>query len=384
MNTNVQVLLDEAHVLLDGQKTPPAVSASQPVILQSPPPSVPSQQGIYMDTKVILFDGTIKLCYELNKNDLLMGDDSRPRQVLDKRKIPHDDCKLFRIKQNKGVNYILNQENYICLKVTRLRANESKTKVLGRELYKNDVIDIRLQDYMKMSKRRQLDFKAYRVPIEFKLQPLPFDPYLFGIWVIDASVFTNELTVTNIDILEECFKITTQAKMTFEYYKENKYLMDYEDDKKKFNDHVFKAMGLLDVTQKFIPLPYKCNSRDNRLRLLAGIIDCQGTANNNCYELTMTNPLLANDILFLCNSLGLYASKQNLKNRRTIRIIISGDLSELPLINQKKRTDIRKQTKNILHTGLEVEPVTEINDCYELVLDGNGRFLLEDFTVMHC
>ena len=379
---NVQVLLDEATILLDGQKTPvqPPVSPVQ----QPPVSPVNFQQGIYMDTKVIMFDGRIKLCYELNKNDLLMGDDSNPRQILEKRKVPHDSCKLFRVKQNKGMNYILNQDNYISLKLTRLRAHESKTKVLDRELVKNDIIDIRLQDFMKMSQRRQFDFKAFKAPVEFKPQSVPLDPYLFGIWVIDASVFTNEVTVTIIDILEECFNITSQTNMTFEYYKDNRYLLEYVDEKKKFNDHILKAMGLLDVTHKFIPLQYKCNSRENRLRLLAGIIDCEGTVNNNCCELTMKNELLASDILFLCNSLGFYASKSNQKNRSTIRLIISGELSEIPLKNKKKITSNRKQTKNILHTGLVTEPVTDVNDCYELVLDGNGRFLLEDFTVMHC
>jgi replicative DNA helicase len=385
---DVQVLLDEAHDMLTKSPVPssPPPTFPPPLAHCSPEPDGRSaaMSGFYMDSKVIMYDGQVKLIYELNINDLLMGDDSRPRQVLKKTKVLRENTHLYKVKKNKGCDYIINQDNYISLKVSRLRPNETHTKVLSREYAKNDCLDICLSDYMKMSKRRQLDFKAYKVDVDFAYQPLCFDPYLFGLWVIDSSTYTNEFTVANIDILEQCFNICQNQCMSFNYFKENKYAIVYDDEKKDFNDCVLKKMGLLDAVNKFIPLCYKANSKENRLKLLAGIIDCEGTCNHNCVELTLKNELLASDILFLCNSLGFVASKSSQKNRKSIRIVISGNLAVIPLVNKKKILTNRKQIKNVLHTGFDVEAVNDVNDCYELVVDGNGRFLLEDFSVIHC
>lgn len=340
--------------------------------------SKPFAQGFFMDSRVMLYNGEIKLCYELKINDILMGDDSRPRQLLSKTKVSNPE--LFIIKQKKGKHYIINRDNFITLKVSRLNPNEQKTKLLDKEYSKHDSIDIRLDDYMKLSKRRQLDFKAYKTSIDFDSQPLPFNPYLFGIWVIDSQSMGNEFSINNIDVLEACFNICQSTNMSFNYIRENKYCILYDDDAKKdFND----VLNKMKLDQKFIPTIYKCNSKENRLKVLAGIIDTEGFCNNNSIELTLKNPQLIEDIMFLCNSLGLYTSQSQQKNRSRIRLIISGDFSEVPLINKKKILH-RKHYKNVLHSGLDIEPYTHTNDCYELKVDGNGRFLLSDFTVVHC
>lgn len=341
--------------------------------------SKPLSQGFFMDSKVMLYNGEIKLCYELKINDILMGDDSRPRQLLSKTKVTNPE--LFIIKQKKGKPYIINRDNFITLKVSRLNPNEQKTKLLDKEYSKHDSIDIRLDDYMKLSKRRQLDFKAYKTSIDFDSQPLPFNPYLFGIWVIDSQSMGNEFSINNIDVLEACFNLCQNTNMSCNYIRENKYCILYEDDTKKdFNDVLNKLK--LDQS-KFIPTIYKCNSKENRLKVLAGIIDTEGFCNNNSIELTLKSPQLIEDIMFLCNSLGLYTSQSQQKNRSRIRLIISGDFSEVPLINKKKILH-RKHYKNVLHSGLDIEPYNHTNDCYELKVDGNGRFVLSDFTVVHC
>lgn len=340
--------------------------------------------GISMDTNLLLFDGTYKLCYQITEKDLLMGDDCQPRHIVSKKKLKPEECKLYRVTQNKGINYVINQDNYISLKLSRLRHNKDTVKVGGREIAKNEILDIRLSDYLKLSKTAQMDFKAYKVGIDCKTQPLLCDPYIMGLWFMDASVSENELTISDIPILEECFNIVSEKKMTLDYLKGNRYALNYEDVTKNFNTNVLEKLKLL-KTDKFIPLEYKINSRENRLRLLAGMIDCQGFSNNNCYEMTLKNEVLADDIVFLCNSLGLYCSKTNQKKKtHYYRIIISGDLSEVPVINEKKKIPARKQIKNVLHTGVTIQPLSDINSCYEIVVDGNGRFLTSDFTVLHC
>ena len=40
------------------------------------------------------------------------------------------------------------------------------------------------------------------------------------------------------------------------------------------------------INNKHIPYVYKCNSRENRLKLLAGLLDSDGNLSNGSFEFT--------------------------------------------------------------------------------------------------
>ena len=58
------------------------------------------------------------------------------------------------------------------------------------------------------------------------------------------------------------------------------------------------------INNKHIPYNYKCNNRIIRLKVLAGLIDSDGYNKGNCYEIIQKSTLLAEDILYLCRTLG--------------------------------------------------------------------------------
>jgi hypothetical protein len=146
------------------------------------------------------------------------------------------------------------------------------------------------------------------------------------------------------------------------------------------------------INNKHIPDSYKYNSRENRLQLLAGLIDSDGYMGSNVYEITQKRKNLSDDIMYLCRSLG-YACYQKeciksctYKGKRVegtyYKLSISGDLSEVPVkINRKKATK-RKQIKDVLVTGFKVQ-YSKKDNYYGITIDGNQRFLLGDFTVTH-
>jgi replicative DNA helicase len=338
--------------------------------------------GLSLDIKVLMFDGSVKPIHQLKVNDVLMGDDSTPRHVINVKTIDSTKTNFHKVYQNKGQHYTLNRDNYLSLKLSRVRTKTNNLKIYDREYFKNDIVDIRLQDYLSFCKTSQLDFKGFKVMVDFPAQPVAVDPYILGLWLVDAmTLMSNEITISDISILHECFAILQRNRMSLEFSKGNRYSIHYDDKKKSFSD-VLSKMNLTE--SKFIPESYKVNSRDIRLKLLAGIIDCEGFVNKNCYELTLKNDTLANDIVFLCNSLGFYTSKSTQKNTFYIRLIISGDLSQIPVLDPKKVLEQRKQIKNVLHTGIAIEPTYDTNSCLQISLDGNGRFLTSDFTVLHC
>ena len=141
---------------------------------------------------------------------------------------------------------------------------------------------------------------------------------------------------------------------------------------------------------KFIPDGYKRGSREQRLALLAGLLDSDGHLVHGrvTFEFVSKSWQLAADVAFVARSLG-FAATQHEKvlatgeyaGNKYQRVYISGDVHLIPTI-ARKRAPERKQKKDVLRTGFEVTPLGE-GDYAGFTLDGDGRFLLGDFTVTH-
>ena len=105
------------------------------------------------------------------------------------------------------------------------------------------------------------------------------------------------------------------------------------------------------IRNKHIPLVYKCNSRENRLKLLAGFLDADGhLEDGSCFEVSQCNKheLLLDDIMFLSRSLGFSTYKKSRTTSWThkgvkkfgtaLRTHISGNgLHEIPTLCPRKK-----------------------------------------------
>ena len=140
---------------------------------------------------------------------------------------------------------------------------------------------------------------------------------------------------------------------------------------------------------KHIPFEYLTASREDRLALLAGLIDTDGYVYKGCCEISTKWPHLASQILFLARSLGFaaYSSIKTVRldgnrTRDYQRITISGDLDEVPVLIERKKAVKREQIKRVNVTAFRAEAIGD-GEYYGFTLDGDGRFLLGDFTVTH-
>ena len=382
-------------------------------------------------TPLLMFDGTVQLVENINVGDLLMGDDSKPRTVLS---LANGRDKMYDIIPIKGDKYTVNEEHILCLrasgypiiyhintdkknefKLEWIENNEFKTKSFSCNLKKNNeleiknkamqfyekiqdtadnIVEISVKDYLQLSNRKRSVLKGYKTAVDFPEQELPFDPYMIGYWLGDGTSRDSAFTCQDSTVLH--YFVHNLPKNKLALFHRSKYSYGISGTG-KLHGNVFlntlKNMKL--INNKHIPAIYKCNSRENRLKLLAGLLDSDGhlDIHGNGFEFTQKNEKLMDDVVYLARSLGFSCYKSEKKTSWTykgiyntgtaFRINISGiGIEEIPTKIPRKKAISRKQIKDVLVTGIKVKYVRE-DEYYGFTLDGNGRYLMSDFTVTH-
>jgi len=354
------------------------------------------------DTPIMLSNGKIKMVQDITTEDKLMGDDSTPRNVL---ALGNGIEKMYRIEQVKGDDYVVNESHILSLKMTKGgKKGDKHQTILGKRYYKNDIVDICIKDYLKLPKYLKECLKGYKVGVEFPEKEVDLEPYALGYWLGDGTSTIPEITTAEHEVVdyfkEYVEKLGLELKQgnNTEHSKgEYRYTIKTKTKRNINKENIFynylKNLNL--INNKHIPEVYKCNSRENRLKLLAGLIDSDGyyNPNNNSLEITQKNKTLSNDILFLVRSLGMRGMMKECKKsciykgeKKTgtyYRITITGaGLDEIPVLLERKKARPHKQIKNCLNTGIKLIPLEE-DKYYGFQIDGNSRFLLGDFTVTH-
>jgi len=339
-----------------------------------------------LNTPIIMFDGTIKMIQDIKVGDQLMGDDSTPRNVLS---LARGREKMFKVKQIYGDSYIVNQSHILSLK----------------EYYPDDwnkIVDIPLTEYNSFSLLKKSYFKGYKVSIDFKNnQKVPFDPYIVGLWLGDTISKFCGISIRNNNILKYVSKNLEKYGLFLEYpnetnsYTLREYLYFIKHDNGDESNSFLKFLKDYDLLSiKYLPLIYKTNDKNIRIKVLAGIIDSHLTKksifsprSNWEYYIDLVNDKLADDILFLARSLGFIAKRE--LSGYINKITISGaNLKEIPLLGSSypwnasvDSTKSQIKQDNLI-TDIQIEPLN-IDDYYGFEIDGNNRYLLGDFTVTH-
>jgi replicative DNA helicase len=378
-------------------------------------------------TPVLMYDGSIKAVEDIQVGDLLMGDDSTPRTVLT---LARGQERMYWVRQNKGMDYRVNESHILSLKKSRQEGRGDKGSVL----------DIEVRDYLGRSGKFQNNYKGYKVPVDFAERTLPLPPYFLGLWlgdgekinrtIFDSEKFTKQLTEEKLCVnsSESSKKIgrfisvklpgdgsSSKSSITNQDEEIVTYLGNYADQL-GMRLHVYKGegkcpeyrisndagpssyslqgqlreMGLLN--NKHIPQDYLINSRENRLKLLAGLIDSDGRylEQSNGFEITQKNKALTQQIKFLCDSLGYRVSMEAKEARITsidytgtvYRLRIYGNIDEVPCKVKRKQANPWKSLVDWQVTSIQLED-DGIDDYYGFEIDGNRRFLLGDMTVTH-
>lgn len=331
-------------------------------------------------TPVLKHDGSVVPVESVVVGDLLMGPDSLPRRVL-------GTCSgmdaLFRIHPVKGDTWICNSPHILSLVVSG-DVNDSFTR--------DCIYDIPLPVWRNLPSRVKAKLKQWRAGVEFTAHTTNIPPYLLGIWIGDGTLKSPQITTPDPEIVDYLREFCSENG-----YKLSPYLHPGKCDQWSIttargceNPVWTEFKTAISGGEKRIPRRYLVNSRNNRLSLLAGLLDTDGYLGHQEFQIITKYSGLRDDILFLCRSLGLaaYASfkKGAIKSSGFVghywSINISGDCSVIPTKVKRKQSPPRLQIKNVCRTGFKVSPAGH-GEYFGFELDGDGRFLLGDFTVTH-
>jgi ATP-dependent DNA helicase PIF1 len=310
------------------------------------------------DTPIIMHNGNIKMVQDITKGEFIMGDDSTPRKVLSTASGVDE---LYKVSNSRGDFYVVNSSHILTFKSQKYiienwtllgekyyilewgdQSGKIKNKIFETkeeaELEKQklaDIVDIEIS----LIKNRIFNFDNYfqgiYASLEFEEKNLKFDPYLIGICLgIDVG-----------------FEEGVLPPKIFQYILKN--INDYS--------FIYKTNFIKD---HYIPSEYKFNSRENRFKLLMGILDSIGILNGNEYEIILKKKNIILDIFFIAKSLGLEVVRKIDTNKIKINI---------------KNFILRKE--NLLF-DVKIELIGR-GTYYGFEIDGNKRFVLGNFIITH-
>uniref|UniRef100_A0A6C0KN12 DNA topoisomerase (ATP-hydrolyzing) n=1 Tax=viral metagenome TaxID=1070528 RepID=A0A6C0KN12_9ZZZZ len=268
----------------------------------------------------------------------------------------------------------------------------------------NNVFDMSIKDYMDLNSTTKLRLAGVRGQcVQWPTQDVALDPYVLGLWLGDGFqtgygyACYGEKDPELIDYLEKwCEENDAVLRKSGDYtYRfssaSNKGKKGYAPLKK-----LLAQYGL--IKNKHIPKEYLMNDRETRLAVLAGIIDTDGNVSRNGTRISisqgMNHTQLAHDIVYLARSLGFACHMTIRKTSWTWKgekkvgeahvVNISGNgVEDIPtrLPRKKCASTIDKNTTK--STGVLTITDKGVGDYVGIQIDGNERFLINDFTVTH-
>lgn len=371
-------------------------------------------------TGILMYDGTVKAVENVVVGDVVMGDDSTPRNVLTSGSGVGP---LYRVSQSSGEDFVCNDAHLLCFKSVAGVVTERRTDECAGQtswFYREN--------------------QCYKAAVDFPEQPVPLDPYLLGLWLGDGTSSASSVCVAHADV-EIAEYLRAQAKllglrvavganragccqMRFSGVRNTEkccfagcseikrgsseycgrhygqmchkgYRVAASGNKKGKNTVLGALKGLNVLSNKHIPNLYACNCRQTRLRVLAGLLDSDGYLSSGGshkkrrFIFYNSNSVLAAGACRLARSLGFHVSmaryvasiKSTGYEGKCWHVTITGDISKIPTLLPRKRGVDSFKRKN----GRYKIKVASLGVGYYhgFTVDGNHRFLLSDFTVTH-
>lgn len=346
-------------------------------------------------TPVLLANGRVIPIAQIVAGDRLMGPDGKARTVLSTTR---GRAQLYRIEPVKG-------EAWVCHDRHVLTLVNSVT---------NQIVDIPLDRWHRASKTFKSLHKQFSAGVgAFEEAPnakaRTIDPYFLGVWFGDGTKHLKSMTtgdqlskvaISKPDrvIRKLCLEEARKWGLHMSVFDEHRcpvYSLAASKAPKGrgrwLPNKLLLALRKLLGRELKIPDAYLLAPRNVRLQFLAGFLDADAELIDNCFSVTQKREDWARALWWVSRSLGFCATIRSRKARYTRVdgsrfegtywvVTISGNLDQIPTRIPRKQAGPRRQKKVATRSGFAPIPLGKAI-YYSYTLDGDGRFLLCDFTV---
>jgi hypothetical protein len=332
-----------------------------------------------------MYDGSVKSVEDIEVDDLLMGDDSTPRRV---RCLYHGRDRMFKVTYRDGTEYIHNGPHELVL-----------VAMASHYAYKTgDVCEEAIEDVAAWAKEKRRRHAGFRASAEYtkKYQPIP--PYILGVWLGDGYEGGGDFCNTDEEVIEELKRYSDSIGCWLSPNKNGKnWWISTSYDGGLFrrqhrNPFVEKLKEIGVFKNKHIPADYMLSTRKDRLELLAGLLDTDGSMiRPGCYDFIQKRRELSEQIVELVRSVGgsahmspKYVSTDFDATHHTEgvywRVYMSFNFPIPCRIKRKKY--VRGPSRIVTRFGIEKIEYLGEGGYYGFNVDGNHRILGADYMVL--
>lgn len=351
------------------------------------PPGTGKAQPLY--SKVLTPNGFVRMG-DIKVGDKVIAGNGSVAKVLGV--FPQGNKPIYRITLDDGSCTEASDEHLWYVQTREDRNNNKYRVVKTVDMLKN----------FRVENGKRANYSIDYVPrIEFEHKEFVIHPYVLGVLIGDGYLSATP-TITNADsvvlyavdeLLPEGYTITHKERYTYMIH-------GHEGNNCKVGSLItkeIKRLGLFGCISdsKFIPKEYLYANYEQRLWLLRGLLDTDGSAENTCIEYTTVSPQLAEDVAELVHSLGGYCSVNKKETHYTkdgeriqckdcYRLIIQfSSEHENPFYlprkaakYQPKRKVIKRFIENIEYIGEEECQCIYISDPCHL-------YITDDYIITH-
>ena len=256
----------------------------------------------------------------------------------------------------------------------------------------------------------------YVNPIDFPEKELPLHPYVVGVMIGNGCTCSGNMNLSTADketlelfmsFLPERFEATYISGVDYRINERISHVGENGKYQKCYLRKAFEELGLYGKRsyEKHIPEIYKYASLEQRLWLLRGLMDTDGTVNGAVCVFNTASKVLADDVVDLVHSLGGYASVveseahyttgdgKRIKCRNTFAVTVQFPHNHNPIFALKRkkkkynpqRDTIKRFIKRIDYVGKEECQCIYIEDESHLYITDNyvitHNTTLEEFYI---
>jgi DNA-directed RNA polymerase beta subunit len=402
------------------------------------------------ETQILMWDGSIKRAGDIVVDDVLIDDLGNPVKVRTtcsgeknmydvipeksnfmKHRVTDNHILTLKIRGHKSIRKSNRKDRKYTHIVEFLNRNELKfqekyfNSLKDAEDFVNsfsddDTLDITIENYLKLNKTTKDNLVVFKVEgIHWTKKDVEMDPYLLGMWLGDGLSDGTGFALnynTDFETLAYWEKWANENEALISKGERYKFLVASKKNKDAASHGLCNRVEEAPLKKylrkynllknKHIPNEYLTNDRDTRLKVLAGLVDTDGSVRAQGREIRIcqgpANYRIIDDAHTLAMSLGFSCGvkegrsqwtdeKSGQKKFSTYKeLTITGHkICEIPtLLPRKKLVSIENETTllrsksfmgskfNLLEVGVGPYVGWQLHDK-------RGRFCLQDGTAVH-